>query len=78
MQYNIMVILHDYLKKRGEFMDQYLWVIELLVLYSGILTIKYFKLRKLNKINYSNYQNCLRALADTDPKLANYLKGKGQ
>lgn len=59
-------------------MDQYLWVIELLVLYSGILTIKYFKLRKLNKINYSNYQNCLRALADTDPKLANYLKGKGQ
>lgn len=59
-------------------MDQYLWLIELLILYSGILTIKYFKLKNLNKINYSNYQNCLRALADTDPKLANYLKKRGE
>ena len=56
-------------------MNQYLWLIELLILYSCILTIKYFKLRNLNEINYSNYQNCLRALADTDPNLSNYLKG---
>lgn len=56
-------------------MNQYLWLIELLILYSGILTIKYFKLRNLNEINYSNYQNCLKALADTDPNLSNYLKG---
>lgn len=55
-------------------MNQYLWLIELLILYSGILTIKYFKLRNLNEINYSNYQNCLRALADTDPNLSSYLK----
>lgn len=56
-------------------MNQYLWLIELLILYSGLLTIKYLKLKKLNEINYSNYQNCLRSLADTDPKLSNYLKG---
>ena len=48
-------------------------LIMLLIIYSVILTIKYFKLKELNKINYSNYQNCLRALADTDPDLANYL-----
>lgn len=48
-------------------------LIMLLIIYSVILTVKYFKLKELNKINYSNYQNCLRALADTDPDLANYL-----
>ncbi len=32
-------------------------IIELLILYSGILTIKYMNLKKQNKINYSNFQN---------------------
>lgn len=57
-------------------MNKYIWLIELFFFYSGVLTIKYFKLKKTNKINYSNYQNCLRSLADSDPKLANYLERK--
>lgn len=51
-------------------------VIELLVFYAVAVTIKYYKVKMLNRVNYSNYQNCLRALSETDPKLADYLKGR--
>lgn len=55
-----------------------LYIIEILILYVGIMTIKYLKLKEKNKINYSNYQNCLKSLAETDPSLADYLRSKNQ
>jgi len=48
-------------------------VIELLIAYSIVMTIAYYKLWKKNNINYSNYKNCLKALAEYDPKLKEYL-----
>jgi|GEM_PF-3289419 len=53
-------------------------IIELLILYSGILTIKYLNLKKQNKINYSNFQNALRVITDSDPRLAKYLEGRNE
>ena len=53
-------------------------IIELLILYSGILTIKYINLKKQNKINYSNFQNALRVITDSDPTLAKYLEERNE
>ena len=53
-------------------------IIELLILYSGILTIKYINLKKQNKINYSNFQNALRVITDSDPRLTKYLEEKNE
>lgn len=53
-------------------------IIELLILYSGILTIKYINLKKQNKINYSNFQNALRVITDSDPRLAKYLEERNE
>ena len=53
-------------------------IIELLILYSGILTIKYINLKKQNKINYSNFQNALRVITDSDPRLTKYLVEKNE
>lgn len=53
-------------------------IIELLILYSGILTIKYINLKKQNKINYSNFQNALRVIIDSDPRLAKYLEERNE
>jgi len=40
----------------------------------GCLLIKNRELAIKNKINYSNYKNALLALAEYDPKLAQYLE----
>ena len=53
-------------------------LLEILIIYAGIITIKYFKLREKNKINYSNYVNCLRALKNFDPDLSKYLEKRGE
>ncbi len=47
-----------------------------LILYSILTTIAFIKYYRKNEINYSNYQNCLRALAEYDKNLAEYL-GRG-
>lgn len=43
------------------------------IIYS-LLVIALYKTNQKKKIYYNNYQQCLRALADSDPKLAEYLK----
>lgn len=48
--------------------------ITLLLIYSILATIEFMRLLKQNEILLSNYQNCLRALADADPKLKEYLE----
>ena len=53
-------------------------IIELLILYSGILTIKYINLKEQNKINYSNFQNALRVIIDSDPRLAKFLEERNE
>lgn len=45
-----------------------------LIIYAIVMTILYIKKNESNKINYSNYQNCLRALAEVDPKLKEYIE----
>lgn len=47
---------------------------ELALLYSGFMTIKYFRKKQESKINYNNYHNCLKSLAEYDPKLKEYLE----
>ena len=54
------------------------YIIMILFAYGYIMTIKYVKMKNKNKINYSNYRNCLRALADTDSDLKNYLVKEGK
>lgn len=49
------------------------YILEILIIYALIVTLKYIEKTQENKINYSNYVNCLRALSDTDPELAKYL-----
>lgn len=44
-----------------------------IILYSLLVTALY-KSNKKKKIYYNNYQQCLRALAESDPKLAEYLE----
>lgn len=39
-----------------------------------ILIYALYKTNRKKKIYYNNYKQCLRALADSDPKLAEYLK----
>lgn len=50
----------------------------LLSIYNGILeALLIYALYKANqkkKIYYNNYQQCLRALASSNPKLAEYLR----
>lgn len=50
-----------------------IYILEILIIYTSIVTIKYIEKSKENRINYSNYANCLRALSNTDPSLAEYL-----
>lgn len=45
------------------------------ILYS-LLVIALYKTNQKKKIYYNNYQQCLRALADNDPSLAEYLRRK--
>lgn len=45
----------------------------LMIIYS-VLIIALYKSNQKKKIYYNNYQQCLRALADNDPKLAEYLR----
>ena len=40
----------------------------------GLLVIALYKSNKKKKLYYNNYQQCLRALAESDPKLAEYLE----
>lgn len=42
----------------------------------SLLIIALYKSNKKKKLYYNNYQQCLRALADSDPKLAEYLERK--
>lgn len=49
-----------------------------LTLYSILTTIGFIKYYRKNEINYSNYQNCLRALAEYDKNLAEYLEKEGK
>lgn len=44
-----------------------------IILYS-LLVIALYKSNKKKKLYYNNYQQCLRALAESDPKLAEYLE----
>jgi len=50
----------------------------ILTLYSILTTIAFIKYYRKNEINYSNYQNCLRALAEYDKNLAEYLEKEGK
>lgn len=43
------------------------------IIYS-LLVIALYKSNKKKKLYYNNYQQCLRALAESDPKLAEYLE----
>ncbi len=45
------------------------------IIYS-LLVIALYKSNQKKKIYYNNYQQCLRALADNDPSLAEYLRRK--
>lgn len=51
-------------------------IIELMIIYSIVVTYTCFKLMKENKIYYSNYKNTLKALAEYDKGLAIYLESK--
>ena len=53
--------------------ERRLYMLILAIIY-GILIIALYKSNQKKKIYYNNYQQCLRALADSDPKLAEYLK----
>ena len=45
------------------------------IIYS-LLVIALYKVNQKKKIYYNNYQQCLKALADSDPSLAEYLECK--
>lgn len=47
---------------------------QILILIIVALIYTLYKNYKKTKIYYNNYQQCLRALADSDPKLAEYLR----
>lgn len=47
-----------------------------LLIYNAILIYALYKANQKKKIYYNNYKQCLRALADNDPKLAEYLRRK--
>lgn len=49
-------------------------MIEILIAYSTLITIICYYFYKKYKINYSNYHNCLKALAEYDPGLKQYLE----
>ena len=40
----------------------------------GVLLIKLYQKTQENKINYNNYRSCLKALAEYDESLAEYLE----
>ena len=40
----------------------------------SLLIIALYRANKKKKIYYNNYQQCLRALAESDPKLKEYLE----
>lgn len=40
----------------------------------SLLVIALYQANKKKKLYYNNYQQCLKALADSDPKLAEYLE----
>lgn len=44
----------------------------------GSLCIRLYQVNKKKNINYHNYINCLRALADCDKDLKNYLEKEGK
>lgn len=52
-------------------------MIMIAILYS-LLVIALYKSNKKKKIYYNNYRQCLRALADNDPGLAEYLRRKNE
>lgn len=45
----------------------------MIIIYS-LFIVALYKSNKKKKIYYNNYQQCLRALADSDPGLEEYLK----
>lgn len=47
---------------------------EIIAILFSLLAIALYKTNKKKKIYYNNYQQCLRALADNDPKLAEYSR----
>lgn len=47
---------------------------QLLIIIIAVLIYIIYKLNQKRKIYYNNYQQCLRALADSDSKLAEYLR----
>lgn len=49
-------------------------VIIYLILIITVLGTMLYQEKKRSKIYYNNYQQCLRALADTDPSLAEFLR----
>ena len=44
----------------------------------GFLCIKLYKVNMDKNVYYSNYKNCLRALADCDKDLNEYLEKEGK
>lgn len=49
-------------------------VIKIILAYSFVITIVFYKLYKKYLITNTSYQNCLKALSQTDPGLTEYLK----
>ena len=47
---------------------------QILILIIVALIYTLYKKYKKTKIYYNNYQQCLRALANSDPSLAEYLR----
>lgn len=45
-----------------------------LLIYNTVLIYALYRANQGKKIYYNNYQQCLRALSDSDPKLAEYLR----
>ena len=45
-----------------------------LLIYNTVLIYALYRANQKKKIYYNNYQQCLRALSDSDPKLAEYLR----
>lgn len=48
----------------------------LIFIYNAVLIYALYKSNQKKKVYYNNYKQCLRALADNDPKLAEYLRRK--
>lgn len=46
----------------------------MIVIMYSLLIVALYKSNKKKKIYYNNYQQCLRALADSDSGLEEYLK----